>query len=152
MRRERLVDRPLYVFLFRRRLDDHVAVTEAGIVGAGGHPRQRRRLIFGRDHRARDLAFHVAIHGRHRAVERIGLHIEQNNGKSGQRADMGNAIAHLASPDHANPGDNRGCQHSVGGLCAAQDLHVHRISTFVQAFFSSAASSGSAVNRSATRP
>ncbi len=40
-------------------------------------------------------------------VQRIALHVQQRDRQAGQRADMGDAVAHLAGADHADAGDRR---------------------------------------------
>ena len=91
------------VLLLGRRLDHEVAVAEPLVVGAGRDALQRRGLVLVRDLAARDLAGDVAVDAP--AIARssaLGVDIAEPHVIAGERADMGDAVAHLAGADDAD--------------------------------------------------
>src|SRR5262249_61685830 len=49
-----------------------------------------------------DLARNITVYRRHSALDAISRYIVQQNCISGQRADMGDTVAHLAGADHSD--------------------------------------------------
>ena len=94
---------------------------------------QRRVLVLGPDHAAADLAVHVAADRVDALVEMRLVDIREADVEALERADMGDAAAHLAGADDADALDHDAI------------LRVY--------FFSTAAvSSGTIWNRSPTMP
>ena len=63
---------------------------------------ERQRVFAGvlSDRFLGDLLRHIAVDGRHAGLDAIARHVVQHHGIARQRADMGNAVAHLPGADH----------------------------------------------------
>src|SRR6266404_6107585 len=115
-------------------LDDEVAIVEQVIVLAGDDPGQRRLALGVGDHAALDLPTHVLVDVLLRLVDLIDIDIDEFHVVAVEGRDMGNAVAHLPGADDAD-----GANH--GGASAPRAY-----------LLSSLVISGTAWNRSATRP
>ena len=125
------------------------------------------------DDAARDLARHVALDGGARLVDRLLLQVVEGHVVAGERHHVGDAVAHLAGADDADRLDGGAAPGSLALAGALQlragflrlDACVHDASllnqprlihlpprSYLPAFSSSAFSSGSTWNRSATSP
>ncbi len=135
----------LDLLLFGGGLDHHVAIAEQRVIETGGDARQRRVLVVFADPAAGDLARQIALYRRPPALQCVLVHVGDHDVEPGQRADMGDAAAHLPGaddPDAAQPVERRRrCRRAVRARAGA---HWRRSS--------SAASSGRILNRSPTRP
>ena len=101
-RTERAEDLALDVLLLGRRLDHEVAIAQ--FVEALGRSDALDRglpLLFA-DALAADLARQVAADGGNTLGDAFGGDVVEQNVKAGERADMGDAAAHLAGADHAD--------------------------------------------------
>ena len=95
-------DLALDVLLLGRRLDDEIAVAERVERFRRRDVLERRLRVLFLDDVLGDLARHVAVDGREPGLDAVGRDVVERHGKAGERADMGDAVAHLAGADHAD--------------------------------------------------
>ena len=99
---ERAEDLALDLLLLRRRLDHEIAVAEF-VEGLGSRDALDRGLpLFIADALTADLARQIAADGGQTLGDAFGGDIVEQHVKAGERADMGDAAAHLAGADHAD--------------------------------------------------
>src|SRR5262245_2020248 len=135
-----LEDLALGRLVLGRRLDDQIAVGELLVVAGGRDAPQRGVLVLRADHAAADLAIHVAPDRLETFFDVRLIDVRKTDVEAFERADMGDAAAHLAGADDA----------------AALDhgyLYLSRGTASNAYFFSTAAVSyGTNWNRSPTMP
>ena len=104
MRDQLLEDLALDLLVLGRRLDDDVAVAEQVVVGARRDALQRRVLVLGAEILPlRDLARPGCGRSSLSAPwQRLGVDVDQLDVEAGERADMGDAAAHLPGADDAD--------------------------------------------------
>ena len=124
-RAQRGEDFALDVLLLGRRLDHQIAIAEL-VERVGGRDALDRRLaLFVADALAADLARQVAVDGGNPLGDAVGDDVVEQHVKAGQRADMGDAVAHLAGADHADLAN--GMRHRARLLAA----HLRRFGPFL---------------------
>jgi hypothetical protein len=102
MRQQVLEDRRLHRFAFGRRLDHEVGRSHVGQLQCGANAAHRLRFRVLGDLAAPDLPAEVLLDQRDRAVERLLADVGHDDVIARQRADMRDAVAHLARPDDAD--------------------------------------------------
>ncbi len=75
-------------------------------LSAGAMLAERGLALLLGDALARDLPRHVAVDGRDAGLDAVGRDIVEQDVEAGQRADMGDAAAHLTGADHADGVDD----------------------------------------------
>ncbi len=124
-RTQRGEDLALDVFLLGRRLDHQIAIAELVDRIGGRDALDRRLAFFVADALAADLARQIAIDGGNPRTDAVGDDVVQQHVEAGQRADMGDAVAHLAGADHADL--TNGVRHPARLLAA----HLRRFGPFL---------------------
>ena len=81
-------------------LDDDIAACHSVEFFRRLDARERGLAVVVADQLLADLTRHVAVDGRHARLDAVGRHVVQHHGIARQRADMGDAIAHLSGADH----------------------------------------------------
>ncbi len=102
MRQQVLEDRLLDRLALGRGLDDQIGLAKIGQRLGGRDPGHGRGPVFGRDDLAADLPVKVAVDQRHGRAQRLAADIGHQHLVSGQRKDMGDAVAHLPRADNAD--------------------------------------------------
>ena len=97
-----LEDLTLDLFFLGRRLDHHVAIGEQRVIEAHLDAAERGILFFFADLAARDLTRQVAVDGFAAALQRLLVDVGHDHIDAGERADMGDAAAHLPGADDAD--------------------------------------------------
>jgi hypothetical protein len=106
---ERVEDLALHRLVLGRRLDHDVAVAE-GFVGERRPDAIERRLAVGAgDGALRDLAGHVAADRGEPLLDLVLGDVVEAHLEPGERADMGDAVAHLSGADDADGLDLGSC-------------------------------------------
>ena len=95
-------DLALDVLLLGRGLDHQIAVGQRVVFLRRRDLRERVLARVLGDALLGDLTRHVAVDGRQTRLDAIGRHVVEHDRIARQRADMGNAVAHLPGADHAD--------------------------------------------------
>ena len=93
-------DLALDVFLLGRGLDHDVASRHSVVFFRRLDARERGLAVFVADRLLADLPRHVAVDGREAGLDAVARHVVQHHRITRQRADMGDAVAHLPGADH----------------------------------------------------
>ena len=93
-------DLALDLFLFDRGLDHDVTGRQRVVFFRRLDQRQRVLSLILADGVLGNLARHVAVDGRHAGLDALARHVVQHDWKARQRANMGNAVAHLSGADY----------------------------------------------------
>ena len=93
-------DLALDVFLLGRGLDHESQAAMASYFSAGLMRAERGLAVVVADRLLADLPRHVAVDGRHAGLDAVARHVVQHHRIARQRADMGDAVAHLPGADH----------------------------------------------------
>ena len=101
-RAERGEDLALGLLLLGRRLDDEIAVAEFSERVGGRDALDRGLALLVADALATDLPCQVAVDGRQSCRDAVGGDVVEQNVIARQRADVGDAVAHLAGADDAD--------------------------------------------------
>ncbi len=118
-------DLALGLLVLGRRLDDEIAVAEIGERIGRRDALDRGLALLVADALAADLARQVAVDGGNALRDPVGDDVVEQNVIAGQRADMGDAVAHLAGADDADLANGR--SHSCRLLAA----HLRRFGPFL---------------------
>ena len=105
MRTERAENLALDVFLLGGGFDHEIAVAEIGQRVRRADPLHRRFALIVGDALPADLARQIAADGGDAFGNALDDDIVEQNVKARERADMGDAVAHLACADHADLAD-----------------------------------------------
>src|SRR5262249_27004607 len=130
-RTERGKDLALDFFLFSRRLDHQIAIGEFVERLGRRNALDRRLPLFIADTLTADLPRQIAADGRQAFADAVGSDVVQQDVKARQRANEGDAVAHLAGADNADLAKRRS---GVARFCAARALRA-RAGPFFRAFF-----------------